>query len=48
MQTPDWLSAWPTAGMTSHRTPQGKVQDGRSGVFFCLGSAMPMGGLLGA
>jgi hypothetical protein len=32
MQTPDR----PTAGMTSHRTPQGKVQDGRSGVFFCL------------
>jgi hypothetical protein len=36
MQTPDWLSTWPTTAMTSHRTLRGKVQDGSSGVFFCL------------
>jgi hypothetical protein len=44
MQTPDRQ----TTGMTSDRTPQGKVQDGRSGVFFCLGSAPPVGGPFGA
>jgi|LNFM01.1.fsa_nt_gb hypothetical protein len=43
MQTPDRQPA----GMTSHRTPQGKVQDGWSGVFFCL-ERTAHGGLLGA
>ena len=47
MQTPDRLTSWPTAGMTSDRTPQGKVQDGWSGVFFCL-EHNAHGGLLGA
>jgi hypothetical protein len=32
METPDR----PTTRMTSDRTPQGKVQDGWSGVLFCL------------
>jgi hypothetical protein len=47
MQTPDRPIVWPTAGMTSPGTHQGKVQDGRSGVFFCL-ERNAHGSLLGA